>query len=626
VSKIPTWETLQGQVRSGLLDLIAMDQESMAECKRSIYQERDGVGIIIADGLPARINRRKDGPRTGLLGCSLCSRTRTEHLPCYHIAFHLYKQGHLRPAAPTVNEENAGNQLERRYKRTFDHIRVDVMFDILASLLAAIPKQITAAFRGNGRASVPIPVLAYTTLLCLYRGVTRGVGIAELNDERHRDILKRHFNYEWSRLKVLDQRGSLVEPPHFQDFSIYWFLNHPSTNDYIDLLLALCGVVMREFEDVAQFDGTCEALFLFCQHAEDKLTIMNRHARSRRLASAQRNASPFIQAHVEPVVANTNEVITLLERYAKEGQQQKNDASDDKPEHKGRPKPYLKVIVGNCYRSGIVFAAMLAKPGGEAPYGPPMMIRCIETVGAVHQLMDAGYAKRAAALLAKRLGIHAYIEDRRNEGTEGQFEAKTARARQVALMRANSDYAAKFHGMRANSEGWNRLKDCIIGTTVLSRGPCRKRAKGSPKLKRGAERQHAKKNKILGMTEEEAVRIGNEAKLQQLGVNGYLFARWHTKLAIAQQQHLIRLRIIHQDAADPEAVARTELKRYAFWTADCLPNFKAGAQAYLANPHRTTKLLLERYGGPPSESERAIAKDFPQVAKARTPEAAHLLE
>lgn len=55
------------------------------------------------------------------------------------------------------------------------------------------------------------------------------------------------------------------------------------------------------------------------------------------------------------------------------------------------------------------------------------------------------------------------------------------------------------------------------------------------------------------------------------------------------------------------------------------PNFKAGAQAYFTKPHRTTKVLMDRYGGPPSESERAIADDFPQVAKALTQEAAHLL-
>lgn len=596
---VPEWFRLDAIVRNGILRLVAEKGKFVEKVSKDL-----SLTIIHTEVGPVRVYLRQSGKRAGHLACSSCTNTKTEEDPCKHIGAALFFHGLLRPPRFEVNDENTGNQLPRHLKTTFDLVRFPWMFNILASVLAAIPESVTKGYRtGRGRHAVPIGAVAYASLLWAYRGVTRMTALEELSNTFHRDVIQRHFNYAWPAEQHNAHLGRLLPRVPFREYTLWWFLSHRSSAFYLDLAMGLCAVAMREFEDVSGWDGTGEQLFIFCMYAEDRMRLLRRNERNQRLATKQRRQGKEHEAQlinaIEDELSMTEEEVAKV--FGKEA------AEADK---KGmRRRLYLKAIVGTCHRSGVVFGVFMAKPGGEQPYSIPMVIRAFETIATKFNITDAGHVKHLRSLVGKRIGVEQFAPAMANETLEGGSEGKSARKAELERQ-ANPEYFAQMQGMRSKQESANHTKDRIIGPSLRCRGPCIRR-RDRPKDRKG-QKTHTEKHRRK-LTKLDFIRMENEVRIHNLTLNGYWMARWRVKL-------MAENKALDDGGHDP--------RRYILWDSDLNPNFLACAQIMPPEAFTDSDALVRDFSGNDSHVEAAINKRFPHGFKGpeRLPKMPGLLE
>lgn len=254
------------------------------------------------------------------------------------------------------------------------------------------------------------------------------------------------------------------------------------------------------------------------------------------------------------------------------------EESEKADQARGRKKEFRKAIVGICHTTKVPWAVIPnARPGGEQPYGVPMAVRALCDLGMKTWLMDPGYVKKSLSLFGSRVNGHVFNGYRRNEVLGGGSEAKQARTVELERMWGNPEYYDFMRGQRQAQESGNAAYDCVIGSRLRSR------------------------NRLNDNT------IDNEIRIRYLALAMYHLGKWRF---ILEQQLGIRRQ------ADPDFQGD-----WMRWSSDGKPNFRVVYDAFQARSWHPMSELIERYAGPPKESEAAVAEDFPRTSAEEASEA-----
>lgn len=515
------------------------------------------------------------GTYDGHWRCGLCQHEFTEERPCQDIAAVGLARGDIKPQPIKVHMGDFGVQMDESLRREWSRLSVERTYQYMAAFLACVPKEwYQPLHQVGGRRPVHLPAVIYCAFHWMSSGHNMVTATQEMANGFHRPILREYLNYEWDEAKeTLERTGFQVDVRPFSENVLVEFLDHPQAAEVLDRLLAVCGLLVEEFESIGGGDGTGFSVHAFSSYAEERIRWLNRMRRRKGAKDKKKDAK------VEVELESTDETMTAAPHGFTF-----LDLTKDVDMKEFRRRMYRKVIPFVLYRTNVVTAVIThAQPGSEAPYGVPLALFVNKWLPKLRVFTwDAGYIKHALSLFGHLSGVHQFVDRGDGENTEmgnpTHRQAKRARVEDLQRMEADPKETAMHHGWRQNLESFNSMHYRIFSTQLR----CQPFEYGG----------RDEKGKLIVVRERLAQQ--NEVRLHYLGMNLYCLARWSVVLAAQHRS---------------EGTAPT----YRMWGADLTPKFDLAFMTAQAKPWVKLSDLVEKYGGATKDVSDRLLADYGKV-------------